>query len=188
MRAGAKIGLARALRARMTDAEHKLWSRLRARRLEGMHFRRQHPIGRYVVDFVCMAARTVVEVDGGQHLMSDADRKRDRDLHRMGFRVLRFWNHDVILRIDAVLEHLIAELQPGQGQCGAARQLPRRSRRGANQDRCEGQDQERPPSAASRHLPPPAGEAEAVARAGCALLPSPACGGRCPAGADEGRS
>jgi len=93
----------------MTDAERKLWSRLRAHQL-GAHFRRQAPLGPYVLDFVCFTARVVVEVDGGQHADSEKDHVRDAWLQAQGFRVLRFWNNEVLENIDGVLEAIMAEL------------------------------------------------------------------------------
>ena len=85
--------LARALRKNMTGTEHQLWSRLRGRQLEGWKFRRQHPIGEYIVDFVCLAARLVVELDGYSHGVEtqlEYDQARDRYLRGQGYRVLRF--------------------------------------------------------------------------------------------------
>ncbi len=95
---------ARRLRKEQTDAEQRLWQHLRAKRLLGLKFRRQKPIGTYVVDFICQERMLVVELDGGQHLESESDRARDAWLARRGFRILRFWNHDVLLETDAVLE------------------------------------------------------------------------------------
>lgn len=97
---------AKHLRRTMTDAEHRLWKHLRAHRLDGEKFRRQQPIGPYVVDFVHFAARLIVEVDGGQHAQSPHDAARDAWLMRQGFCVLRFWNDDILLRADAVLESI----------------------------------------------------------------------------------
>ncbi|MBS7459040.1 endonuclease domain-containing protein [Coralloluteibacterium stylophorae] len=98
---------ARTLRRNMTDAERRLWSRLRANQLAGHRFRRQHPLGPYIVDFACIESRLVVELDGGQHLDSPADARRDAWLRQHGFHVLRFWNDDALLRTDAVLEHIL---------------------------------------------------------------------------------
>ncbi len=95
---------ARRLRSDMTDAETRLWSRLRAHRLDGISFRRQVPIGPYIADFVCHRARLIVELDGGQHVESASDAKRDAWLNAQGFEVLRFWNNDVMSNIDGVLE------------------------------------------------------------------------------------
>lgn len=85
---------ARGLRAAATDAERHLWGALRGAQL-GWDFRRQHPIPPYIVDFACIAARLIIEVDGGQH-GGPADQVRDTFLRRHGWRVLRFWNNDVL--------------------------------------------------------------------------------------------
>jgi very-short-patch-repair endonuclease len=98
---------ARALRKSSTDAERLLWSRLRAGRCEGLKFRRQQPIGRYIVDFVCLERRLVVELDGGQHALPEDRRKdceRDAWLEKEGYTVLRFWNNEVLANTDGVLE------------------------------------------------------------------------------------
>jgi len=91
------------LRRELTDAERRLWLRLRRAQL-GVKFRRQHPFLNYVLDFVCLEARLVVEVDGSQHTDSIRDVERDRALAAAGFRVLRFWNNDVLVKTDAVLQ------------------------------------------------------------------------------------
>ncbi|MBM3524995.1 MAG: endonuclease domain-containing protein [Alphaproteobacteria bacterium] len=96
---------ARAARKVPTDAERRLWWRLRARQL-GVKFRRQVPLGPYVVDFVCFEARLVVECDGGQHAESALDATRDAWFEREGYRVLRFWNHEVLRETDAVIERI----------------------------------------------------------------------------------
>ncbi len=111
---GALLNRARHLRREMTDAERKLWSVLRDHQLDGCRFRRQAPIGPYVVDFVCHEARLVVEVDGSQHgeqrgLAHDA--VRDSWLATRGYRVLRFWNNDVLSNIDGVAEALLSALR-----------------------------------------------------------------------------
>ncbi len=103
MREGQKRDFARGLRRSMTDAERKLWYHLRNRGLFGCKFRRQFPIGRYVVDCVCLDACLVIEVDGGQHAGSADDIRRDGFLHEQGFTVLRFWNNEVLIETDAVL-------------------------------------------------------------------------------------
>ena len=96
---------ARELRSNMTDAERHLWYHLRGHRLHGLKFKRQKPIGRYIVDFVCIEHRLVIELDGGQHLeQPERDFERDEWLVAQGFRVLRFWNHDVLGETDTVLE------------------------------------------------------------------------------------
>jgi len=103
---------AKALRSRMTDTERFLWQQLRAHRLAGAKFKRQQSIGPYIVDFVCFEARLVIEVDGGQHLDCDADRIRDAWLESQGFRVLRFWNHEVLTESPAVLGRIFAFISP----------------------------------------------------------------------------
>ena len=95
---------ARRLRRVPTEAEKKLWNRLRARSLGGHKFARQEPIGPYVVDFVCRGQRLVIEVDGGQHATDTRDAARDRWLAEHRYRVLRFWNNDVLRNTDGVLE------------------------------------------------------------------------------------
>jgi len=94
----------RELRKNMTDAERVLWFRLRSRQVEGRKFRRQHPIGRYVVDFVCLERRLIVEVDGSQHMDNPNDEIRTRWLEREGYKVLRFWDNEVLMETDAVME------------------------------------------------------------------------------------
>jgi very-short-patch-repair endonuclease len=103
-----RVKLERKLRRSATDAETKLWLSLRDRRLCGFKFVRQEAIGSYVVDFVCRDRRLIVEVDGGQHADNPGDRKRDRKLETAGYRVLRFWNNDVLRNRDGVLQ-LIAD-------------------------------------------------------------------------------
>ena len=95
------VDRARGLRRDMTDAEHSLWHQLRNRRLCGWKFRRQHEIDRYIVDFVCTEADLIVELDGAERMALDAD--RTRRLEAMGYRVLRFWNNDVLTNNEAVL-------------------------------------------------------------------------------------
>jgi len=102
---------ARALRARMTDAERKLWFALRDRRFAGFKFRRQVPIDRFIADSVCFEARLIIEVDGGQHAGSLQDRWRDRWFAANGFRVVRFWNNEVLSNLEGVLTVLSAELE-----------------------------------------------------------------------------
>jgi very-short-patch-repair endonuclease len=103
-------GLQRVLRRDSTPAEQKLWMRLRARRLQGFKFRRQHPFGDFILDLVCMECHVVIELDGGQHLESSRDRIRDASLEPAGFKVLRYWNHDVPERTSQVLEAILLEL------------------------------------------------------------------------------
>ena len=99
---------ARALRRNRTEAEARLWSLLRSRRLVGYKFRRQVPIGRAIVDFVCFDARLVIELDGSQHLASMRDRMRDAELSARGFEVLRVWNSELSDNRDGVLEGVLA--------------------------------------------------------------------------------
>ena len=94
---------ARRLRRDSTEAERRLWKHLRDRQVAGAKFRRQMPIHPYVVDFVCLEAKLIVEVDGGQHAEPGADRKRTTFLEGCGFRILRVWNHEVRENLDGVL-------------------------------------------------------------------------------------
>jgi len=99
---------ARQLRRDQTDAEQTLWAHLRDRQLCGAKFRRQHPIGPFVADFCFPHQRLVVELDGGQHAVKiAADQKRSRFLEAQGYKVLRFWNHDVLKNAVAVLKRLL---------------------------------------------------------------------------------
>ena len=101
---------ARALRGSMTDAERKLWHALRARRFAATKFRRQVPIGPYVADFLCYEKRLVIEVDGSQHADSKRDKVRDRWFAGNGFRVLRFWNNEVLTNLDGVSTAIVSAL------------------------------------------------------------------------------
>ena len=100
---------ARSLRRNPTEAEGRLWRHLRGRQVAGRKFRRQQPIGSYVIDFVCFEERLVVEVDGGQHGPA-RDSDRDAWLARLGYRVLRFWNNDVLANPDGVVQEIAAAL------------------------------------------------------------------------------
>jgi very-short-patch-repair endonuclease len=100
-----KHNLARHLRKNLTDAEKRLWWRLRYRQLQNCKFRRQAPVGDYVVDFVCFERNLIVELDGGGHtLKRRQDAERTKWLESQGFTVLRFWNSDVVKEMDGVLE------------------------------------------------------------------------------------
>src|SRR5882762_6608753 len=103
------VPFARRLRLTPTDAEIRLWSRLRRKQLEGFRFRRQHPLGPYVVDFFCAEAKLIVEVDGGQH--ADDGEARTRWLEARGYRVIRFWNNDVLANTDGVLRMILDALR-----------------------------------------------------------------------------
>ena len=95
---------ARRLRTERTLAEHRLWTRLRARQLDGCHFRHQSPIDGHIVDFACRRRRLVVEIDGGQHAeRREADAARTARLERRGYKVIRFWNHEVLENVEGVL-------------------------------------------------------------------------------------
>ena len=102
------IPRARQLRRDMTDAERTLWYALRDRRLAGLKFVRQMPAGPYIADFCCRDARLIVEVDGGQHAESVRDLVRDAQLRRLGYRVIRFWNHEVLFELPMVLDTIYA--------------------------------------------------------------------------------
>jgi len=105
---------ARSLRINFTNAKRIIWSALRAHRMNGASFRRQTPIGPYIVDFVCHVARLVVEIDGGQHFESkeeQRDARRDAYLIGRGFRVLRFNNHEVMSNRQGVLETIAAAIE-----------------------------------------------------------------------------
>ncbi|HSO84281.1 MAG TPA: endonuclease domain-containing protein [Thiocapsa sp.] len=102
---------AKTLRQAMTDAEQLLWRHLRAHRLDGQKFRRQQPIGPYIVDFVHFGGRLIVEADGGQHNGRDRDSERDVWLGEQGFRVMRFWNNDILQNPEGVLSSILAALE-----------------------------------------------------------------------------
>ncbi len=105
---------AKRLRTEMTDAERAVWNLVRAHRLNGLGFRRQVPIGSYVVDFCCHEARLVLEIDGSQHAEAEAarDAVRTRSLEEQGYRVIRFWNADVLRNIGGVAETILAMVPP----------------------------------------------------------------------------
>ncbi len=104
------IARARTLRRDSTEVERWLWGRLRDRRLGGRKFVRQMPVGPFFADFGCREAKLIVELDGAQHAESRRDESRDAFLVRQGFRVLRFWNHEVVSDIGAVCETIVAAL------------------------------------------------------------------------------
>jgi very-short-patch-repair endonuclease len=106
---------ARTMRADSTKAENVLWQALRNKQLEGLKFKRQVPLDGYIIDFVCFEAKLIVEVDGSQHAESDRDAARDRHFEAAGFRVLRFWNDDVLTALDGVC---MAILREAQGRAG----------------------------------------------------------------------
>jgi len=102
----------RDLRKNLTDAEQKLWQKLRMKQINGNKFRRQFVLGNYIVDFICLNKRLIIEVDGGQHMDNVSyDLKRDEWLKKQNFKVLRFWNNQVLNEIDSVLEVIVKNLE-----------------------------------------------------------------------------
>ena len=95
----------------MTDAEQAIWRRLRGCQVKSYKFRRQHPFGNFILDFVCLEARLVVEIDGGQHNESAQDLVRDQVLANAGFQVMRFWDNQVLNELDSVMENIWLELE-----------------------------------------------------------------------------
>ncbi len=118
--------LARAQRRQATDAERLLWQHLRGRHLKGFKFRRQVVIEPYIVDFVCLDAKLIIEADGGQHTEQTVyDSRRTARLETMGYRVIRFWNHEILKELYSVLEQIQSALieapspQPSPGGRGS---------------------------------------------------------------------
>ena len=109
---GMEKSKARDLRKNQTDAEQRIWNHLRLRQMGGYKFRRQQPIGKYIVDFVCLEKRLIIEVDGGQHDDQGLyDAKRDSWLSSQGFHILRFWNNEIFNELDAVKEKIFEILK-----------------------------------------------------------------------------
>jgi very-short-patch-repair endonuclease len=109
------FGRAKELHRNMTEAETKLWSHLRAHRMGDVHFRNQHAIGKYIVDFCAPRQKLIIELDGSQHLdQHEYDTERENFLQSKGYRVLRFWNNDVMNNIDSVLRVIYAALNNGE--------------------------------------------------------------------------
>jgi very-short-patch-repair endonuclease len=106
----ATLSNAKRLRREMTDAERKLWSILRNSQLDGAKFRRQQPIGPFIADFVCQQSRLIIEVDGGQHAESVSDQRRTEFLESKGYRLLRFWNNDILENLEGVADFILAAL------------------------------------------------------------------------------
>ena len=101
------LSKAKSLRSNQTEAERKLWYHLRAHRFMDLKFKRQKPIGHYIVDFICMEHHLIIELDGGQHAdQTDYDQQRDAWLRAQGYTVLRFWNNEVLKQTEAVLERI----------------------------------------------------------------------------------
>lgn len=108
----------------MTDAERRLWSVLRSRRLSGYKFRRQHPIGPFIADFACIGHKLIVEADGGQHDDSATDRRRTAWLARAGWRVVRFWNNEILANPNGVAQVIVQALATDPHPPVAARRGP----------------------------------------------------------------
>ncbi|MEO0094738.1 MAG: endonuclease domain-containing protein [candidate division WOR-3 bacterium] len=106
-----KKSFVRRLRENMTDAERKLWYAIRKKQL-GVKFRRQQLIGNYIVDFVCFERKLVIEIDGGGHFESGTDKIRDKWFQGQGYRVLRFWNNEVLRNTNGVMQAIMRELSP----------------------------------------------------------------------------
>ena len=100
---------ARDMRKAPTDAEAMLWGILRARQLDNMRFRRQHPIENYIVDFICLEEKLIIELDGSQHAENAYDEKRDARLIELGFTVLRFWNDEILKNSDEMAQMILAK-------------------------------------------------------------------------------
>jgi very-short-patch-repair endonuclease len=128
-----QINTARALRHEATDAEKRLWSRLRRHGI-GWHFRRQHPVHPYVVDFACVALGIVVEADGGQHAVPGEHAARDAFLSQQGWLVLRFWNNDILANADAV----IAMIREACAGCAQGLPPPQPSPASRERGSCDG--------------------------------------------------
>lgn len=103
--------IARHLRRNVTEAEKKLWSKMRSKQIENSKFVRQFPIGSAIADFACRSAKLVVELDGGQHANSKSDEARTRMIEAHGYQIIRFWNNDVLNNIEGVLESIAQELR-----------------------------------------------------------------------------
>jgi very-short-patch-repair endonuclease len=125
------LGRAKDLRRDLTLAERKLWSILRSRQMNGAKFRRQQPIGPFIGDFVCQEHRLIIEADGGQHAGSEHDVRRTALLEAKGYRVLRFWNNDILSNLDGVAQMIGAALStphPAQPRIESGAESPSPSR------------------------------------------------------------
>ena len=121
------LAKAKRLRRELTDAERKLWSVLRDRQLNGAKFRRQQPIGPFIADFVCQERRLIIEADGGQHTNSVSDARRTSFLQSKGYRVLRFWNNEILTNLEGVAQVITSELStPHPAQPAAESPSPSR--------------------------------------------------------------
>ena len=109
--------LARELRKNSTIQERRLWNLLKNRQFHNLKFKRQQPMGNYIVDFICKEAKIIVEIDGGQHNEPNniiADRERTKYLEQLGYKVVRFWNNEVYENFDGVMRRLELEINPHQ--------------------------------------------------------------------------
>jgi very-short-patch-repair endonuclease len=144
---------ARHLRRNSTEAERALWRLLRDRRLADCKFRRQVPIGPYVADFICYPARLIVELDGSQHAESTSDKRRDADLARRGFTILRVWNNELTHNRQGVLEAIWSALVAHPSSVSALRAEPPSPTRGEGRDGAPPAPRPLPPH--GRNRPPP---------------------------------
>lgn len=102
---------AKKLRQNQTDAENLIWLHLRNRRFQDLKFRRQHPMGPYIVDFICLEKQLIIELDGGQHAkINFYEQTRTHYFQKQGFKILRFWNNDVLMYLPAIIEKIMLEL------------------------------------------------------------------------------
>jgi len=112
MKSNPKTLMARRLRHEQTSAENRLWAELLKFRADGIKYRRQHPIGDFIVDFICLEKRLIIEIDGGQHNL-ESERQKDNYrtewLESEGYKVIRFWNNDVLTNIDGVIAQILIE-------------------------------------------------------------------------------
>ena len=121
---------ARDLRQSQTEAEKVIWHHLKAKRFLGLKFKRQHPIGPYFPDFVCLEQKLVIEIDGGQHSENTKDVTRTKYLEKEGYTVIRFWNNDVLGNIDGLLSSLSLTLSPHAGEGNKAARDDKRQENG----------------------------------------------------------
>ncbi len=100
------------IETKLDGCREMVWQRLRNRELDGLKFRRQHVIGRFIVDFVCIEKKLIIELDGGQHAITQDDAKRTEYLNMKGYKVIRFWDHDILQNGESVLKTILAHLAP----------------------------------------------------------------------------
>ena len=142
---------ARELRKNATDCERLLWQHLRAHRLQDLKFKRQQPLGLYIVDFVCFEVRLIVEADGGHHAEQvEYDKRRDDWLRSQGFTVLRFWNNEILTNIEGVLERILAVCEENSP---SPQPLPRRG--GGAKAIAAGRQNANPVQIEAKTSPPP---------------------------------